>query len=511
MVGGAAAEEVPAAYDKSEEVVPAAGDAPAELMPAASAPAGATATVTVFDLNGLSAKVSALVDSNRAFSDKLDGISDVLSSATSKLETHGRAIECFGSTMGGRPTSVRSLKICLQTQLALPAGGGSGSEEDEEEAPGSDVVAIAGDVTAAKPDKPPAGQKVRRVGGGAPDVKSMSQHALVAKYAKAETDARVQGMEDMVETRRRLIDRFSVSISSACTAADVFRDSDTLTSLILECTMEHFTCEEAKADNFLSRIVNQPVKHRGWVLKDGSPPVSASSSSEETMADKFKAAPVPVRAGVPLRAVQPHLVDAIKKRVVAAFCRAICTPASGLTLLFALRCLSKLWYNKSDDGRKAIGVGAIAIYDYLGVTERIEEKGVGSGSIVTLSVGHYAMSSCFVRRLLDAVILRAQNKSAMRTGAEPGLYVRWRVELKRVHPFLEMDGEEHHGVIVIDGPDEHRALLKTSEDDMVEHVYNVQEEEQKDLESLRKRLELAAAQRLARLEALAQAAEGQAE
>lgn len=66
-------------------------------------------------------------------------------------------------------------------------------------------------------------------------------------------------------------------------------------------------------------------------------------------------------------------------------------------------------------------MGAIAIYDYLGVTERIEEKGVGSESIVTLSVGHYAMSSCFVRRFLDAAILRAQNKSAKRTGAEPCL------------------------------------------------------------------------------------------
>lgn len=199
----------------------------------------------------------------------------------------------------------------------------------------------------------------------------------MAKYAKAEADARVQGMEDMVEIQRRLNDRLSLSISSACTAADVFRDSDSLTSLILECTMEHFTCDEAVADNFLRRIVNQPVKHRGGVLKDGSPAVSASSSSEETMAGKFKAAPVPVRAGFPLRAVQPHLFEAIKKRVVAAFCRAIGTPASNFTLLLALRCLSKLWYTKPDDGRKAIGVGAIAIYDYLEVTERIEEKGVG--------------------------------------------------------------------------------------------------------------------------------------
>lgn len=146
-------------------------------------------------------------------------------------------------------------------------------------------------------------------------------------------------MEDMAEIRRRLNDRLFVSIPSACTAANVFRDSHTLTSLIFECTMEHFPCDEAVADNCLRRIVNQPVNHRGGILKDGSPAVSASSSSEETMADKFKAAPVPVRAGVPLQAVQPHHVEAIKKSVVAAFCRAIGTPASNFSLLLALRCL----------------------------------------------------------------------------------------------------------------------------------------------------------------------------
>lgn len=80
-----------------------------------------------------------------------------------------------------------------------------------------------------------------------------------------------------------------------------------------------------------------------------------------------------------------------------------------------------------------------------------------------------------------------------------------------MHPFLEMDGKENLGVILIVGSDVHRAFLKTSEDDMVEHVYNVQEEEQTDLEILRERLELTEAQRLARLEVLAQAAQGQAE
>lgn len=191
VAGGAATEEAPAADDEAEEVAPAAVDAAAEVVPAACAPKAATATVNVYDLKGLSGKVSALVDSYRAFSDKLDGLSDVLSSATSKLETHGRAVECFGSTMGGLTTSVRSLKICLQTRMPSPAGGGSGSEEDEKEAPGAGVVAIAGDVTAHKPDKPPASLKVRRVGGGAADVMSMFQHALLAKYAKADADARV--------------------------------------------------------------------------------------------------------------------------------------------------------------------------------------------------------------------------------------------------------------------------------------------------------------------------------
>lgn len=209
--------------------------------------------------------------------------------------------------------------------------------------------------------------------------------------------------------------------------------------------MARLGCDMSEASAFLKSYINQPVKCRG-LLKDGALP-SGSSSSEELKVfpvDNSKG-PSIVRARIPLNAVLPHFIGALKQRVVAAFCRQVGIPAHQLSVLTALRWLANLEYTYSEDGRKGIRAGTIAIYDYLGAAERVQDKGVGSGKVVTMSIGHYGLSSGLVRHFLEGVVFDVYKEylARQRKRIEPGFYVRWRVELFRVHAFLEKDTDVH--------------------------------------------------------------------
>lgn len=143
---------------------------------------GATSSVVVNDMRTVVTKVTALESSFRTRSDELGAQSEVMTSATSKLETHGHLLESFESEMTGMTTSVVSRNNSVLKRLPAVSGGEGGSDEDDME------------VSASLEGEEPKGElvvmpKVRRAGAPERDVKSLSPQQAFANRAMAEADA----------------------------------------------------------------------------------------------------------------------------------------------------------------------------------------------------------------------------------------------------------------------------------------------------------------------------------
>lgn len=278
--------------------------------------------------------------------------------------------------------------------------------------------------------------------GFAADAKHASKY-LEVKIEDGQANDRVVGMHHMIAIRRKLNDRLTDSVGTALTCGGVYQDSATFSTLVSECTMEHFGCSEEEARVFLESDINQPTKQRGG----GSKARSSSSSSEYASGSKQKKAePTIVHAGSLLLAVQPHLVEAIKKKVIAAFFVAVGLQISTVTLIQVLQWLAKNKYTASDVGHKAVRAGVKAMFAYLGVSDRELDDDVGSRTVLNISIGHYALASCFIQHCMELAVAKAYKKRTRRTGAEPGLYLLWRLELLRVHKFMEHDSNAHYGL-----------------------------------------------------------------
>eukprot|EP00170_Pyropia_yezoensis_P001152 contig_5176_g1156 len=145
--------------------------------------------------------------------------------------------------------------------------------------------------------------------------------------------------------------------------------------------MGHFGCSEEEARVFLECDINQPTEQRGG----GSKARSSSSSSEDVSGSKQKkAGPTIVHAGSLSSAVQPHLVEAIKKKFIAAFFVAIGLNINTVTLIGVLQWLAKNKYTASEVGRKAVCDGVKAMFAYLGVRDRELDDDVGSGTVLSI-------------------------------------------------------------------------------------------------------------------------------
>lgn len=431
----------------------------------------------------MAANVSAVAASCDDVKRQLGVVSDAISGASVKLETHGKTLEAFGSIVSGLTNSVNSLTNAVTGHLSKSkAGQGTGGEDVDEEL--ANLLADAADAGDS-----PVAAKVRRVGAAA-DVKAAAPQPDDIKHDESAT-SRVVGMHNMIAIRRRLNDRLTNSIGTASTCAGVYHDSLTFSDLVLECTTEHFGSSEGEARAFLSSYINQPTKQRGGASKGRS----ASSSSEEGGGQKQKAEPTVVRADTLLYAVQPHLVEAIKKKVITAFFSAVGLDIQTVTLIQVLQWLAKNKYTDSEVGRKAVRAGVKAMYLYLGVTNREHDDDVGSGTVLGLSIGHYALASCFIRHCLELAVAKAYKKRTRRNGAEPGLYLHWRLELMRVDPFLERDNDAHFGLALSDGHRDDRVTLQTAENEMVDHLQKKQEDNEDNYVRMLERL-LAERQRL---------------
>lgn len=386
--------------------------------------------------------------------------------------------------MSGLTNSVNALTNAVTGHLSKgKAGQGTGGEDLDEVL--ANLLADAGDAGDS-----PVAAKVWRVGAAA-DVKAAAPQPDDMKHDDGNATSRVVGMHHMIAIRRRLNDRLTDSIRNASTCAGVYHDSLTFSDLVLECTMEHFGSSEEEARAFLSSDINQPRKQWGGASKGRS----ASSSSEDGSGQKQQADPTVVRADTLLYAVQPHLVEAIKKKVITAFFSAVALDIQTVTLIQVLQWLAKNKYSDSEVGRKAVRAGVKAMFLYLGVTNREHDDDVGSGTVLGLSIGHYALASSFIRHCLELAMAKAYNKRTRRTGAEPGLYLHWRLELLSVDPFLERGNDAHFGLALPDGHRDDRIALQTAENEMVDHLQKKQEDNEQTYVRMLERL-LAERQRL---------------
>lgn len=413
----------------------------------------------------MAANVSTVAASCQDVKRELGMVSDAVAGATVKLETHGKTLEAFGSVLSGLTNSVNSLTNAVTSHLTKGKARKVSGDEDLDEV----LANVLEDGVDA--DDAPGAAKVRRVGAAA-DAKDAATQPDDVKPVDGAANDRVVGMHHMIAIRRRLNDRLTDSIGTALTCAGVYHDSLTFSDLVLECTMEHFGSGEEEARAFLSSDINQPTKQRGGAARSRS----ASSSSEDASGQKHKVEPTVVRADSLLFAVQPHLVEAIKKKVLIAFFSAVGLDINTVTLIQVLQWLAKNKYTDSEVGRKAVRAGVKAMYLYLGVTNREHDDDVGSGTVLGISIGHDALASCFIRHCLELAVAKAYKKRTRRTGAEPGLYLHWRLELLRVDPFLERDNDAHFGLALADGDRDDRILLQTAENEMVDHLHKKQED-----------------------------------
>ncbi|KAK1858717.1 hypothetical protein I4F81_001318 [Pyropia yezoensis] len=376
------------------------GGAP-PVQPTAAVSTSARTTTQAVEIDHVAANVSALAASCEDVKRELSIVSDAVSGASAKLETHAKTLETYGSIVSGLTNSVTKLTSVVTSQLPSPSWREDGVD-------------------------PHGAAKVPRVGFAA-DAKHASKY-LEVKIEDGQANDRVVGMHHMIAIRRKLNDRLTDSVGTALTCGGVYQDSATFSTLVSECTMEHFGCSEEEARVFLESDINQPTKQRGG----GSKARSSSSSSEYASGSKQKKAePTIVHAGSLLLAVQPHLVEAIKKKVIAAFFVAVGLQISTVTLIQVLQWLAKNKYTASDVGHKAVRAGVKAMFAYLGVSDRELDDDVGSRTVLNISIGHYALASCFIQHCMELAVAKAYKKRTRRTGAEPGLYLLWRLELLR--------------------------------------------------------------------------------
>lgn len=440
--------------------------------------AAASSSTQSSELSQIATNVCAIATTSQDVKRELGIVCDAVSGATVKLETHGKTLEAIGSIVNGLTTSVDKLTNIVTSHLAKGAAG-KGSSQEHLDATLASVMADAADRGSSQ-----GAPKVRRVGSAA-DAKQEVPQPDDADFEAADANGRIVGMHHMIAIRRSLNDRLTESIGAALTCAGVYHDSETFSDLVLESTEKHFSCSSGEARTFLSSTIKQPTKQRGGALHARS---SSSSSDNANGLRQKKAEPTLVRADILLYAVQPHLVEALKKKVIAAFFAAVGLEIRTVTLIQVLQWLVHNKYTRSEMGRKAVRAGVKAMYAYLGVTDRERDDDVGSGTVLGISIGHYALASCFIRHCLELAVAKAYNKRTRRTGAEPGLYLHWRLELRRVHKFLEHDNEAHFGIALVDGDAEDRITLNTSENEMVEHLHSKQDDNERSFIRLLERL-----------------------
>lgn len=415
-------------------------------------------------LDKLYVKVDHVAKTVAGLAEKLDMLVDAVSGNTKQVDAHGKSLEGMGKAVTGMRASIDKFDKAVMgsytggtSPIASPAEDDVGKLSDEDA-----EVSFGGE------EEGHSLVKARRVGSAAVDVKNTPTRAAAVALAQHQADARVKGMHDAIAVRCVLSDVVPSRIGAARTCAEVYSDVATFSDLVKAHTMDTLGLTHAAAVTWLMTHVNQPTKGKE---------TDARSSKKRSASNE----PTTVRPIKLLKAVQPHLIGSLKKRILPVYFAALGLDMYALPLITVMTWLINNEYTKSPVGKKAICECLVSLFGILGAAERVETLSVGSGRVIRASIGHYALVSAFVRYFLEGLKDKLYRERALaqlrprRTGAEPGVYLYFRAEVFRVDTFLDQDDQAHDGLVLTDGGAVDRAKLCTAEDDQAATMYNRQQ------------------------------------
>ena len=254
-----------------------------------------------------------------------------------------------------------------------------------------------------------------------------------------------EGTLKMLRVRRRVKSRSFGNIGGATSTRDVVNNAETDWSMIMEETKEELGLDDAAANNFLMSDISAPT------------PRNTPRGTKATKKGKSKDTR---RAYQPLSQAISHVLEALKKRVVAAWFFEVGSSADTMQSAEATEWLNnsrievggeqlvKPRFEASERGLKGMLACVKAMFVHLGVKDRIREPtNVGETEHVILAWGHLALAACFVRAVLEQI---EAGGSRRRTGLDSGWYDRWRWEVLALKAFVPMSKKQWHGMIISD-------------------------------------------------------------
>lgn len=166
---------------------------------------------------------------------------------------------------------------------------------------------------------------------------------------------------------------------------------------------------------------------------------------------------VSMRICVPILRVKPHLMQAWKQTVLTAFFTGIGVPLEGFTCDLASLWLQDNTYFKSARGLQSMLAALACLLRQMGASDMVSDPAtVGGRPVVSCTLGHFALASCFVRSALES---KAAPRPRRRVGVGEGIFDLWESEVARTDAVLPMDDKEHDGLRLIDGHDIRRGFV----------------------------------------------------
>jgi len=154
------------------------------------------------------------------------------------------------------------------------------------------------------------------------------------------------------------------------------------------------------------------------------------------------------RARDPLQRVKPHFIQALRKKVLQAYCQELGIEQHKMTTDAGLAWLQRDEYFQSVRGGKAMHAGCDALFSAVGASHRVKAPTTPGGERETgATVRHYALVGSFVRHFLEVLCNLRQSG---RSGIADGAYEEWRDEICRIVAYWPTGAEAHHGVRLVD-------------------------------------------------------------
>lgn len=166
----------------------------------------------------------------------------------------------------------------------------------------------------------------------------------------------MKGLRDVITVRcvRSVI--VPSRIAAACTCAEVYSDVATFSDLVKTQTMRVLGLSNDAAVTWLMTHVNQPTKGKET---DARTRKKASARNE----------PATVRLIKLLKAVQPHLIASLKKRILPIYFTALGLDINNLTLIAVMTWLINDEYTRSPVGKKAMCDSLVSLPGFRGADD----------------------------------------------------------------------------------------------------------------------------------------------